>query len=40
MLYKEARTSLYDREAMIDRAILTLEVEMDYLGTTGVEDKL
>jgi len=25
---------------MIDRAIESLEVDMEYLGTTGVEDKL
>jgi len=25
---------------MIERAILSLEDEMEYLGTTGVEDKL
>jgi magnesium-transporting ATPase (P-type) len=38
--YKRARASLNDREKLINQAIESIEEEMDYLGVTGVEDKL
>lgn len=38
--YKRGKASLNDREKLINQAIESLEEEMDYLGVTGVEDKL
>jgi phospholipid-translocating ATPase len=39
--YKAARTSLLDRENLTRKAIEQLEGDdMEYLGVTGVEDKL
>ncbi|CAG9329329.1 ATP9A_2 [Blepharisma stoltei] len=38
--FNTARVSLVNREIMIRAAIDTLEVDMEYLGVTGVEDKL
>ena len=38
--YKRARASLSDRENLVNLALESLEEEMDYLGVTGVEDKL
>lgn len=38
--FKQARASLNDREKLITQAIESIEEEMDYLGVTGVEDKL
>lgn len=38
--FKRARASLNDRETLINQAIESIEEDMDYLGVTGVEDKL
>lgn len=38
--YKEAQNNLNQRDELMDRVISELEVEMDLLGVTGVEDKL
>lgn len=38
--FTAARISLNNRDQMIRNAIDSLEVEMDYIGVTGVEDKL
>lgn len=38
--YKMARSSLNDREKLVNEAIESIEEDMDYLGVTGVEDKL
>jgi phospholipid-translocating ATPase len=39
--YKKARSSLLDRENLTRKAIESLEGDdMEYLGVTGVEDKL
>lgn len=38
--YKIARSSLNDRERLVNEAIESIEEDMDYLGVTGVEDKL
>ena len=40
MRYKKARASLNDRERLVNEAIESIEEDMDYLGVTGVEDKL
>jgi len=38
--YNEANTVLVNREATVRKVIDQLEVDMDFLGITGVEDKL
>ena len=38
--YKRAKASLSNREDLIQKAITELEENMEYLGITGVEDKL
>jgi phospholipid-translocating ATPase len=38
--YKRARASLNKREELTNEAIESLEENMEYLGVTGVEDKL
>ena len=38
--YKRARASLENREKLIQEAVERIEVDMEYLGVTGVEDKL
>ena len=38
--YKRARASLNRREELIQEAIESIEENMEYLGVTGVEDKL
>jgi magnesium-transporting ATPase (P-type) len=35
-----ARASLNDRERLVNQALESIEEDMDYLGVTGVEDKL
>jgi magnesium-transporting ATPase (P-type) len=39
-LYKKARSSLNKREELTTKAIESIEVDTEYLGITGVEDKL
>lgn len=38
--YQKARTSLDNRDSKIEKVILELEKDMEFLGITGVEDKL
>lgn len=38
--YQEANSVLVDREATVRRVVESLETEMEFLGITGVEDKL
>jgi magnesium-transporting ATPase (P-type) len=40
MRYKRARASLDDRENKTREVIESIEENMEYLGVTGVEDKL
>ena len=39
-VYKAAETVLIDREAKLNQAVEKLEVNMELLAITGVEDKL
>lgn len=39
-LYHQARTSLEDRDKKEEEVIIQLEKDMEFLGVTGVEDKL
>jgi len=38
--YAMAKSSMENREKLMQQAIESIEVDMEYLGTTGVEDKL
>jgi magnesium-transporting ATPase (P-type) len=38
--YNKARASLIDREHLVQKAIESIEFDLEYLGVTGVEDKL
>jgi len=38
--FKEATTKLRNREKAIQASLLELEQDLDFLGVTGVEDKL
>ena len=38
--YNKARASLVDREHLLRKAIESIEFDLEYLGVTGVEDKL
>ena len=39
-IYDEAQNSMVNREENVKKAIESLEVDMEFLGITGVEDKL
>lgn len=38
--YQEAQTAMVKREEKIQKAVKSLEVDMNFLGVSGVEDKL
>lgn len=38
--YREAQADLNNREELVDKVISELELDMELLGVTGVEDKL
>ena len=38
--YNEAKTSIKDRDANIQKAVESIETELELLCLTGVEDKL
>lgn len=38
--YKEAKADLNNREELVQKCINELELDMELLGITGVEDKL
>lgn len=38
--YRKAKADLYNRETLVEKAILSIETALEFLAVTGVEDKL